>query len=107
MPHRAGVPHRTLSILIASLLLLGLAGTNATAASRYTITTRQIAPGLVWKSIVDSVGPNRINALIVTPSQAVSLDTAAAAPTMPGNARTSYMASAHKALAGVNGDFGA
>ena len=107
MPHRAAVPRRTLSVLVASLLLLGLSGTNATAASRYTITTRQIAPGLVWKSIVDSVGPNRINALIVTPSQAVSLDTAAAAPTMPGNARTSYMASAHKALAGVNGDFGA
>jgi hypothetical protein len=108
MPHRAAsTARRASAVLCAFLVALGLASTTATAASRYTITTRQLAPGLVWKSIVDSVGPNHINALIVTPSQALSLDTASATPTMAGNARTSAMATAHKALAGINGDFGA
>src|SRR5438477_5419449 len=108
MPHRAAsVPRRMSVILAIALLALGLTTTGANASSRYTITTKQLAPGLVWKSIVDSVGPNRINALIVTPSQALSLDTATATATMPGNARTSAMATAHKALAGINGDFGA
>ena len=93
MPHRAAsVPRRMSVILAIAVLALGLTTTGANASSRYTITTKQLAPGLVWKSIVDSVGPNRINALIVTPSQALSLDTATATATMPGNARTSAMA---------------
>jgi hypothetical protein len=68
-------------------------------------TTQTLAPGLTLTRIVDPVGPERVYVLTVDPSKPVTIDVATVAGAMGNYARPSAIATAHKALAAINGDF--
>jgi Phosphodiester glycosidase len=92
--------------LFTGALLLPAVGPSA-AANRYTIGLQSSpAPGLTYTRIVDSVGPNRIFVLTVDPSTQMTVDVALAGDQLGHFEKTSSMASRHKAIAAVNGDFG-
>lgn len=97
------------SLLLATVVMASLALAPATVAARpvagRTVTKQTLAPGLVLKRIVDPSGPERIYALVVDPSQPVTIDVATAAGAMGNYARTSAIGTAHQALAAINGDF--
>lgn len=65
-----------------------------------------VAPGVNYKKVKDSKGPNRIFILTVNPQKAVTLDVALAGNHLGHAERTTSMASRHNAVAAINGDFG-
>ncbi|MDQ4095234.1 MAG: phosphodiester glycosidase family protein [Actinomycetota bacterium] len=79
---------------------------EASAALRYSKTTREVAGGLKLLKITDSIGPNKIKVLKVDPDSRLTLDVALANDEIPGHERTSSMARRHGAIAAVNGSFG-
>jgi exopolysaccharide biosynthesis protein len=88
------------------LLLLLLPAVQSGAATRYTVVSNvTVAPGLTYKAIKDSRGPNRIFELIVDRAQALTVDTALAGNSLGHLERTTSMASRHGAIAAINGDF--
>jgi hypothetical protein len=94
-----------LPIPLVLLLLLPLA--QSSASTRYSVVANvTVAPGLTYKSIKDSRGPNRIFELIVDRTQALTMDVALAGDQLGHMERTSGMATRHGALAAINGDFG-
>ena len=96
----------TKTAAVAALVLAAFAANPvAPAHSTGTRASQTIAPGVVLKRVTEP-GPNRVKVLIIDPSQAASIDTTMARSTFGGWARTSDMATAHGALAAVNGDFG-
>jgi len=96
----------SMAVLLVSVLVTGLNGAPAGAA-KVSAKTVKLAPGLTWTSIVDPMGPFRINVLTVKPSRFVRLDVTQAGTVLPAIATTSRMAKRAHALAAVNGDFGA
>ncbi|MDP9296052.1 MAG: phosphodiester glycosidase family protein, partial [Actinomycetota bacterium] len=94
------------SALVAVTIAAGLAAPAAHGTTRYTTTVQAIVPGVSLRRIHDSYGPQEIRSLKVDPASPVTMDVALARSTFPGWARTSQMASAHGAVAAVNGDFG-
>lgn len=70
-----------------------------------TLESRRLLPGLRYRKILDRRGPNRIYVLRMNPVRRPTLDLALAGGVLPGFARTSRMASSHRAVAAVNGDF--
>ncbi len=97
----------------AAAAVPALATSHAAARSRAAALTlprssheTQIAPGVIWRSIV-AKGPNRVNVLSIDPGAAATLDTAlAAGVTIPGYQRTSTLVANDGGIAGINGDFG-
>lgn len=80
---------------------------GAGGAGRYrTLVSRRIAPGLHYRVIEDTRGPNRVFVLTVDLSAPLTLDVALAGDRLGLRERTSSMARRHGALAAVNGDFG-
>ena len=74
---------------------------------RYQTTlSRQIAPGVHWRRIVDHAGPNQISVLSVDTTKHVSIRTALANDHLGGFERVRSMARRHHAVAAINGDFG-
>jgi hypothetical protein len=105
MARRTLVPLSALALMVGSLTIPAAA--PSVAASRYTIGLQSSpAPGLTYTRIVDSVGPNRIFVLTIDPSTQMTVDVALAGNKLGNFERTSSMVSRHKAIAGVNGDFG-
>jgi hypothetical protein len=82
----------------------GALAAGAGPSDGITIAERTIAPGLVYRRIVDPTGPWVIHELDVDPAQSLALDTVTAGP-MGSWARTSAMASSAGAMAAINGDF--
>jgi hypothetical protein len=72
---------------------------------RRIVKTRRIAPGLVYKKIVEKRRPRRTFILIMDPSEAVTLDVTITEAAMPAQRALSRVARAHDALAAVNGDY--
>lgn len=96
-------------VVVGALIVCSASASSmpaAAAGSRFQVKKHTVSPGVVWERIVDSTGPNRINALIVTPSDTTSVDVASSG-SFPEREQTSQMASAAGAVAAVNGDFGA
>jgi hypothetical protein len=101
------MPRRVLlAALTVALLLAPVA--RSSASTRYkTLSSVTVAPGLTYKAIVDSRGPNHIYELIVDIHQALTMDVALAGDQLGTMERTSSMAARHGAIAAINGDFGA
>lgn len=99
-------------LAIASVALVTTAATlvsdagPALGGQRYRITSRRIAPGLIYTRILDRKVPNRIKVLKINPSRALTIDPVLAATQLPGRRRTSAMSRRAGAVAGVNGTFG-
>ena len=100
------------SAVLALGLVLGVLVTSGprvppalAATTMPRVTSRRIAPGVVLQKIIDPAGPWVLHVLRVDPSRTVSLDVATASGTMGAWARPSSMATAHDAIAAVNGDF--
>lgn len=91
--------------LVAVVVLMVATCAVASSAPRYRTRSRQVAPGVTLKKIVDRRGPNRIRVLEVDPAARVTLDVALATEELPGHETTSSMARRHGALAAINGDF--
>lgn len=106
----SGSPPGSVPLALALVLLAALAAAlapGAGGASRYrTLTSRPVAPGLHYRVITDTRGPNRIFVLTVDLSTPLTLDVALAGDRLGLRERTSSMARRHGALAAVNGDFG-
>src|SRR5215210_365949 len=99
---------RISSILLCALLCLmvgAVSAAPAAAAGRYHTRVEKLARGLQWRRVVDPLGPNVINALVVTPSRRLRLTLGAAGATMPSAKITSKLARRARAVAAVNGDF--
>ncbi len=98
------------AVLAVSLVGSIPADASAVAAERsgrslvVTTTERTIAPGLVYRKIVDPTGPWVIHELDVDPAETLTLDTLSAGR-MGTWARTKTMAAGSGALAAINGDF--
>jgi exopolysaccharide biosynthesis protein len=91
---------------LVGLLVLPSVGVSD-AATRYRVVVNSWpAPGLNYRKIVDSTGPNRIFVLTVDPKTALTMDVALAGNQLGHYERTSDMASRHGAIAAINGDFG-
>jgi hypothetical protein len=99
--------HRLLLVLVLMLALLAAPAGRSLASNRYrTLSTVTVAPGLTYKAIVDSKGPNHIYELIVDIHQALTMDVALAGNQLGTMEKTTSMASRHGAIAAINGDFG-
>ena len=92
----------SISVTVVSATLASGAPAQAGVTSRVTT----LAPGLTLTRLSDPSGPFQIRVLTIDPSKAVMIDVALSARTFGSFARTSAIASAHGAIAAVNGDFG-
>jgi hypothetical protein len=110
-------PARPLSLLLV-VALAGLVPANPAAAGpdgdrtppersvrRAVVKTKKIAPGLVFKKIVQKKIPRRTFVLIMDPTKAVTLDVTLTESAMPARRPLSRVVRAHGALAGINGDY--
>lgn len=102
MRERIGLRSVAVAVAVAALFAVNPVAPASGGARRATQT---ISPGVTFKTLTES-GPNRVFVLTVDPSRDATLDNALARPTLPGYARTSSIATAHNAVAAVNGDFG-
>lgn len=109
------IPRRAALGVLLALVALGatiLAPADAPARARderaraRLVTTRRIAPGLVFIRIVERKIPRRTFVLRVNLRKAISLDVALARSRLPARRPLSEIAKAAGALAGINGDFG-
>lgn len=107
--------------LVALLLALGLLGaappTSATDGAdrapprqgqsirKAIVKKKKIAPGLVFRKIVQKRIPQRTFVLVMNPAKAVTLDVALTEAAMPARRPLSRVVQAHDALAGINGDY--
>jgi Phosphodiester glycosidase len=97
-----------IALLVTLTLLLLLPIAQSAATTRYSVVSNvTVAPGLTYKAIKDSRGPNRIFELVVNRTQALTMDVALAGDELGHMERTSSQASRHGAIAAINGDFGA
>jgi hypothetical protein len=105
---------RVLALLATAAVLTSGLGAPAGAgvdppspASRAPIvTTRRIAPGLIYMKIVRRQLPLRTFVLKVDLSEAITLDTTIATAVLPSRRALSRIVRNHGALAGINGDPG-
>jgi hypothetical protein len=114
-------PTRTLAVLLV-LLLVGLSPAAPAAAPvdggrtsegtspersvrRAVVKTKKIAPGLVFRKIVQKKIPRRTFVLIMDPTRAVTLDVTLSEAAMPAQRPLSRVVRTHGALAGINGDY--
>ena len=110
-------PARPLCFLLV-VALVGLAPASSAGARpqgdrsppersirRAVVKTKKIAPGLVFKKIVQKKIPRRTFVLVMDPSKAVTLDVALARTALPALRPLSRVVQTHGALAGINGDF--
>src|SRR5438132_8368027 len=98
---------RPFAALFASIVLsTALLGAPGAQAHRYYAKTTKLATGLFLTEISDPSGPYRIRILTIDPGSGVTVDMAGAGA-LPSLKTTSQMAIGEKALAAVNGDFGA
>jgi Phosphodiester glycosidase len=86
---------------------VGAWGDDAQAgpSQRRIVKTRLIAPGLVYKKIIEKRRPRRTFVLIMDPAEAVTLDVTITESALPAQRALSRVARAHDALAAVNGDY--
>lgn len=94
-----------LGAAMISAMVAGVGTGPAVAAPGVTVTTQTLAPGLTLKEIADPNGPEHVYALTIDPTQSLSVTPTLAGSTIGAYAPTSQIASAHHALAGINGDF--
>ena len=105
-----GVKRHRWFLLVAAACLAASVATpvgpeRAGAAGRYRSSRTYVGPGIKLRKIFDSRGPNRIRVLVVDPTQQPVMDVALANDSLPGHETTSSMASRHRAVAAINGDF--
>ncbi len=98
-----------LSVLLVSLTVAtGLTISPVPSAAKPVVarsqTVTNLAPGLKLVEITDPSGPYQLKVLEIDPNKPITIDLATPTP-MGTYARTSTTASAHQALAAVNGDF--
>ena len=96
----------------ARVMAVGIAGLVfatsliALPAAQSAPTESSLATGVTY-SAPTIAGPNKLKIVTIDPdAAAVTIDVATAKNTLPGYSRTSSMATAHNALAAINGDFG-
>jgi hypothetical protein len=94
------------AVLVGAILTQpsAVSAAGTVSGDSVTITERTIAPGLVYRRVVDPAGPWVIHELDLDPAQSLPLDTIVAGR-MGSYGRTSVMASSAGALAAINGDF--
>ena len=99
-----------LSIALAATLALFVGAHGDASASgpvplRTVVKTSKIAPGLIFKRIVDKKLPRHTYVLIVDLTKPLTLDVALGASSLPARAATSQIAKHNGAIAAINGDF--
>jgi Phosphodiester glycosidase len=99
------LPALLLGAAMICALVAGIGAGPAVAGAGPTSTTQTLAPGLTLTKIADPTGPQHIFVLTIDPTQSLSVTPTLAGSTMGDYAQTSQIASAHNALAGINGDF--
>ena len=89
--------------VVAALMLTALTAPTAHGATRDRKVS--LASGVEYIKARVS-GPNQIKMIVIDPQSNATVDVALARNTLPGYSHTSDMATAHNALAAINGDFG-
>jgi hypothetical protein len=103
-----GHPRRVVSLLLVLALLMAAspgAGPRARAADGGTRRSRRLAPGIKLIALRRHRPPNRIRVIKVNLAKPATVDVALPDDTLTGTVKTSAIASAHGAIAAVNGTY--
>jgi exopolysaccharide biosynthesis protein len=93
------------SVALLSAAMLAPTSTGAAAQTAARRSANRIAPGVTLVRVTQSRGPVTIYMLRIDPAKESTIDVGMPRHTIGGYARTSSIASAHNAMAAVNGDY--
>ncbi len=102
--------HRVTKAAVGSVVMCSVlavtAGANAAVPSTASVTRKVLAPGVVYRRIVDPAGPWIVHMLKVDPGSSATVDPVLAGSTVGSYATTSSIGIGAGAIAAINGDFG-